>query len=200
MNNDFVRKQYNKIAEAYLKQRNILKSNKYLDKLISLLPKKSTILDIGCGAAIPIDSYLINHGFKVIGIDISEKQIELAKKNVPKGTFMQKDMSLLRDYEYKVDAVVSFYAVFHIDRNKHLDLFKKIKKFIPKNGYILMTMGYDDWEGKEKLVGNEDMEWSQFGVDKNKEIIKKAGFQIIFDEIDTSGGEKHLVVIAKNSG
>ena len=198
MNNDFVRRQYNKTADEYLRQRDAFKNNKYLDKLMALLPKGATILDIGCGAGIPIDSYLIKRGYKIIGIDISDKQIELAHKNVPEGRFERKDMSELKDREYSVNAIVSFYAIFHTPRENHLDLFRKMKTFIPIGGYILVTMGYSDWEGKENNFFGDEMEWSHYDADKNKEIIKQTGFQIIFNEIDTTGGEKHLVVIAKS--
>jgi 2-polyprenyl-3-methyl-5-hydroxy-6-metoxy-1,4-benzoquinol methylase len=197
MNNDFIRKQYNKIAEKYLLHRDTFKNDKYLDKLISLIPNRSVILDVGCGAGIPIDQYLVNKGFKVIGIDISDKQIELAKQNVPQGYYERKDMSQLQEGEYKVDAVISFYAIFHTPRGTHLDIFKKIRSFISPGGYILATMGYSNWEGKDNDFFGDEMKWSHYGEDKNKEIIKEAGFRIIFDEIDTSGGEKHLVVMAQ---
>ena len=72
------------------------------------------MLDIGCGPGIPVDRYLIDNGDKVIGLDISESQIELAKKNVPEATYEVKDISTLTMREYSVDAVVSFYVVFHI--------------------------------------------------------------------------------------
>jgi len=77
-------------------------------------------------------------------------------------------------------------------------LFRKIKTFIPRGAYILVTMGNDEWEGKEAGAGGEMMEWSHYGADKNLEIIENAGFQIVFNKIDTSGGEKHLVIIAKS--
>jgi cyclopropane fatty-acyl-phospholipid synthase-like methyltransferase len=198
MDSDFIRKQYNKVAEKYFILRKSFKSEPYLKKFSSFLPKGVTILDIGCGSGIPVDSYFTKHDFKVIGIDISDKQIELARKNVPSASFEQKDMSKLKNNEYQVGAVVSFYAIFHTPRETHLDLFRKIKTFIPKKAYILVTMGYDEWEGAEKGAGGEMMEWSHYGADKNREIIEKAGFQIVFNKIDTSGGEKHLVIIAKN--
>jgi cyclopropane fatty-acyl-phospholipid synthase-like methyltransferase len=198
MNSDFIRKQYNKIADEYLKHRNLFKSDKYLEILINLLPTGATILDIGCGAGIPVDKYLLEKGFRVIGIDISDRQIELATKNVPTGIFKRKDMLELKDKEYSVDAVISFYAIFHTPRKKHLDLFKKIKTFLPKGGIILVTMGYGDWEGKNKDFFGGEMEWSYYDAEKNKAIIKKAGFEIIFNEIDNSGGEKHLIVIGRS--
>lgn len=141
MTNDLVKQSYNKIAQNYLAGRDQFKNVKYLDKLNNLLRHNSTILDIGCGAGVPIDQYLVGKGHKVIGIDISEKQIELAKKNVPEAKYIVKDMSNLKSGEYQVDAVVSFYAIFHTPREMHLDLLKKIYSFLNRGGYLLITMG-----------------------------------------------------------
>lgn len=197
MLNDKVRKGYNKIADQYLQYRDQFKNNKHLDKLIELLPKGKTVLDIGCGAGVPIDSYLIDKGYCVVGIDISEKQIELAQKNVPQGKYERKDMSLLKDKEYNVDAVVSFYAIFHTSRENHLELLKKMYSFLNEGGFLLVTMGASDWVGTENDFCGEEMSWSHYDAETNKKLIIQAGFTIVFDEIDTSGNEKHLVVLAK---
>ena len=93
MNNKFVKDAYNKIALDYSATRDQFKNLKYLEKLNTLLKPNSTILDIGCGAGVPIDKYFVDHGHKVIGIDISEKQIEMAKKNLPDGRFEVRDLS-----------------------------------------------------------------------------------------------------------
>ncbi len=196
MDNNAVRQGYNQIAEAYLKNRDQFKNQKYLDKLIALLPKGSTILDIGCGAGMPIDLYLVQHGYKIIGIDISEKQIELAKANVPQGDFSVRDMSTLKKREFTVDAVISFYAIFHISREQHIALFGKIKSFLSPGGLLLVTMGSSDWVGSEDFYGTE-MSWSHYDATMNKQIVESAGFSILESEIDTSGGEKHLVILAK---
>jgi 2-polyprenyl-3-methyl-5-hydroxy-6-metoxy-1,4-benzoquinol methylase len=37
----------------------------------------SAILDVGCGGGIPIAKYLVEKGFRVTGIDSSEKMIRL---------------------------------------------------------------------------------------------------------------------------
>lgn len=197
MSNDFVKQQYNKkIAENYSVARDMYKNDKYLEKLSLLLAPNSTILDIGCGAGVPVDKFFLSHGYKIIGLDISEKQIELAKRNLPDGEFKVEDMSELEEKEYSVDAVVSFYAIFHTQRETHQELFNKINSFLPFGGLILVSMGVNEWEGKGQFHGDE-MFWSHFGADKNREIIKNAGFEILFDEIDENGGEKHLFVIAK---
>jgi cyclopropane fatty-acyl-phospholipid synthase-like methyltransferase len=167
MSNDFVKKQYNKLAENYLAGRDQFKNNKYLDKLNEVLSPNSQILDVGCGAGIPIDKFLINKGYKVIGIDISEKQIELAKKYLPQGEFKVEDMSELTEKEYSVDAVVSFYAIFHTKRESHQEILNKISSFLKKDGLLLVTMGASEWEGKEDNFFGGEMEWSHFGKDIN---------------------------------
>ena len=199
MSNSFVKNQYNKLAENYLAGRDQFKNDKYLERLNSLLSSKSHILDIGCGAGIPVDHFFVKKGHKVTGIDISEKQIELAKKNVPQGNFKVKDMSLLVEGEYSVDAVVSFYAIFHTKREMHEDILHKINSFLEKDGYLLITMGASEWEGKEVDFFGGEMEWSHYGAEKNIELIKNVGFEVIFSEIDTSGNEKHLVILARKN-
>ncbi len=199
MNNDLVKKGYNKSAKNYLSQRDQFSNIKYLEKLNKLLKPNSLILDLGCGAGKPIDKWLIIKGHKVIGIDISEKQIELARKNAPQGQFKVKDMSDLQEKEYQVDAVVSFYTIFHIPRETHQNLFKKIASFLQKNGLILVTMGANEWEGKEQDFHGTEMYWSHYGADKNRKIIQNAGFDILLDEIDEGANERHQIVIAKKT-
>lgn len=197
MSNDDIRKGYNKVAVNYLKGRDKFKNNKYLDRLIELLPKGSVILDLGCGAGIPIDSYLISHGYKVKGLDISEKQIELAKQNVPSAEYELKDMSLLKEKEYSVDAIVSFYAIFHIPRETHRELLRKLHSFLKKDGLLLITMGSSNWVGKENDFFGGEMSWSHYDASTNLDLIKQAGLQIVFEEIDKSANERHLVVLAR---
>jgi SAM-dependent methyltransferase len=197
--NEFIRRQYDKIADAYLQYRDMFKNVKYLDRLISLLKPGSSILDLGCGAGIPVDSCLADRGFRVAGIDISENQVRLAKKNVPKAEFKQKDMSLLRPGEYAVEAVVAFYSIFHTPRETHPVLFATINSFLPMGGLLLVTMGTSDWVGKETDFCGEEMEWSHYDADRNRDIVRQAGFALLTDEIDESGGERHLVILGRKN-
>jgi cyclopropane fatty-acyl-phospholipid synthase-like methyltransferase len=196
---DLVRKGYDKIAKRYMEVRNQFVNNRYLEKLNKLLEPGSIILDIGCGAGKPIDRFFVYRGHKVIGIDISKKQTNLAKKNVPQATYMVKDISNLQKEEYQVDAVVSFYTILHIPRETHQELFEKMNSFLPKGGLALVTMASSEWEGIEDFYGVK-MYWSHYGPEKNREIIEKAGFEVTLDEIDTSGGERHQVILARKTG
>ena len=102
---ELVEKGYNKIAEAYYAHRDLNKFNSELDRLISLIPKGAHILDVGCGVGIPTSKYLIERGFKVTGIDISETMLNLAQKNVPNGKFIKMDMNEIKFEENTFDTM-----------------------------------------------------------------------------------------------
>ena len=191
-----VKDSYNKIAGVYLVNRDRLKSGKYVQQLLRYLPKKSTILDLGCGAGVPVDDIFLKSGHSVIGIDNSEEQIKLARKNCPGGDFFVSDITQLKEKEYQVEAVVSFYTIFHTTRETQAKTFQIIASYLKKGGMLLVTMGDREFEGTHTLHG-EPMWSSQYGTARNHKMVEVAGFKILTDEIDLSGGERHQVMLAQ---
>jgi len=190
-----VKDAYNLCADAYGLNRDIFPNQKYLEKLNTHLKANSQILDVGCGAGIPVDDYLVLKGHHLTGVDISEKQIELAKINVPEATYLVGDMSEMDFQQNSFDAIVSFYAIFHIPKEDHLELFKRIFNLLKDGGLFLATLGYEEWESCEEFCG-VTMHWSHYDKDKNLQLVKQTGFEIITAEVDESGGERHFVVLA----
>jgi 2-polyprenyl-3-methyl-5-hydroxy-6-metoxy-1,4-benzoquinol methylase len=196
MNTNLVVSGYNQLADRYWREREQLGSGKYLNKLIEKLKMGSRILDLGCGDGIPVDRQLIKKGFLVTGLDISEKMIERARKNCPRGDFQVKNMLDLINGEYEVEAVVSMYAIFHIPRDKHRELLLVINSFLPIGGLLLITMGDKDFEGEHEAY-NVPMWSSHFGPKKNLEMVMNAGFEVVINEIDFTGGEKHQFLLGQ---
>jgi cyclopropane fatty-acyl-phospholipid synthase-like methyltransferase len=192
-----VRASYDQIGELYTAQRSDLATaESYLRELVVRLPAKSTVLDIGCGAGVPIDRALLEEGFRVIGVDLSPKQIERARQLNPAGAYAVRDMLDLRPGDYHVDAVVSFFAIFHVPREHHRSLLKVIRSFLRPDGLLLVTMGASMDEGWDDFFGST-MFWSQYDPGQNHELVENAGFDILLDEIDASAGERHQILLAE---
>jgi len=196
MHTKLIKTSYNQVAAAYNRNRQELKSTKYLNKLLTLLPPQSSVLDLGCGAGIPVDTTLTAKGHLVTGLDISKTQISLARKNCPRGDFQLKDISSLKPRQYAVAAVVSFYAIFHIPREKHSQLLQTINSFLPIGGYLLLTMGDRNFEGFHNFFG-VTMWSSHYHPTTNTKLVQTTGFKILLDELDTSGRENHQIILAQ---
>jgi SAM-dependent methyltransferase len=63
--------------------------------LVERLPPGARVLDVGCGTGLPTARRLVDAGFKVTGIDISEGMLQLSRQNVPEATFTRLDVAEL---------------------------------------------------------------------------------------------------------
>ncbi len=196
MGNEAVRDGYEQIAATYAAQRDQFKSLPYLERFVELLPPDGMVLDVGCGAGKPVDEFLVEHGYTVHGLDLSARMIELARANVPQATYEMRDMLDLKPGEYRVDGIVSFYAIFHTPREHHEALLSQFASFLPQGGAILITMGESEWEGVEDFLG-APMSWSHYGAERNRELVERAGFHVLLDEIDRSANEAHQVILGR---
>lgn len=193
---EIVKNGYNQIAGAYFKNRERLKSGRYVRQLLRYLPKQASILDLGCGSGVGVDDILIKAGHRVMGIDIAQEQIKLARKYCPGGEFAVGDISKLRRGVYSVQAVVSFYVLFHVPRSEQGRVLSVIASYLDRGGMLLITMGDREFEGEHTLHG-VPMWVSQWGTAKNRQIVEAAGFKILEDSIATSSGERHQVILAQ---
>ena len=173
---------YDRIARLYAGRRDWQSSTPHLQRLNERLAKDSLILDLGCGAGLPVDRWLVDHGHRVIGLDISREMLALARRNVPQATYQQRDMANLKEGDYVVDAVVCFFALFHVDRSRHGRLLRCVRSYLPRDGLLLLTTGRTDWEGEEGFLGAK-MAWSHFDRATNRSLIEAAGFEILSDDL-----------------
>jgi 2-polyprenyl-3-methyl-5-hydroxy-6-metoxy-1,4-benzoquinol methylase len=105
-----------------------------LEDLVSLLPSKAAVLDLGCGAGVPVTCWLADRGFIVTGVDVSARQLELARMNVPAGTFLKADMTELVFAPESFDAVVAFHSIIHVPRTEHPALLESIYRWLKPEG------------------------------------------------------------------
>lgn len=192
-----VRRGYDAAAESYSAERDQFESQKHLERFRALIPPPGEVLDVGCGSGIPVDRYLVEEGYSVTGIDLSPKQIELAKGSVPGAHFEVMNMLDLRSGQYDVDGILSFYAIFHTPRERHEELLNTLASFLRPGGVMLITMGASDYEGTEEDFHGVEMYWSHYDPPRNRELVEKAGLTVVSDEIDEGGSEHHQVIIAR---
>ena len=177
----------------------------YLEKLIKKhCPNAKEILDLGCGTGTH-DFYFAKKGYDVVGIDLSENMISIAKDKqdelgLNKISFHQGDLRTV-DLNRQFDVVVSLFHVMNY-LTSNSDMYKGFKnaiKHIKKGGIFI----FDCWYGPAVLTDlpkigvrrlqNEKIKTTrivepQFYPNKN---IVDVNYEIFVEEVETS----KLVVI-----
>jgi len=193
---DIVRDGYNKIASLYHAKRGEFENRPELEEFIKALPDSARILDAGCGAGVPVARFLADKKFRVVGIDMSEAMISLARKNVPDALFVKMNMLRMGFAPESFDGIISCYAIIHNKRESNFDLFKAFNRILVPGGTMLVSVGIDDWEDIDNYYG-VDMFWSHYAPDRTVALIKKAGFEIVFERAVESNDERHYWVMAR---
>ena len=174
---ELVRSSYNTCADAYSAQRTV--EHKELDLLSSFLKEGSAVLDIGCGSGVPV-SLRLSSRFCLTGVDISDRMIELAKEKVTNAEFIRANILDVDFAENSFDAIISFYALFHIPRKEQPILFHQLYKWIKPGGFFFATYakgGYRVPGYTEDDFFGTKMYWSNFSFERFRELIKMSGFK-----------------------
>ena len=191
---------YDAIAYQYLASRTQKTTDlQLLDEFIRKQPAKARVLDAGCGAGIPVTQILSAY-FEVVGVDFSEKQIELARKNVPNANFICQDMTKLDFSDRSFEGICSFYSNIHIPREEHRMLLDNFYRMLKPNGLTLLCLGAEEMENDlERDFHGQRMYWSHCGADTYETMLKEAGFIPLLSKIvpDETYGGKHLFVLAQ---
>jgi cyclopropane fatty-acyl-phospholipid synthase-like methyltransferase len=177
---------YDAIARRYLEWSGLepaAERARQLARLLGLLPSGARVLELGCGAGVPVTRALAQR-CQVTGVDISAAQIELARAHVPDAVFVQSDMATLDVAPRSFDAVVAFYALIHVPRAEHAALLARIYSWLRPGGLLFATMGAGespaavepDWLGAP-------MYWSHFDAATNRALVRQAGFTLSSAEV-----------------
>jgi SAM-dependent methyltransferase len=154
---------------------------RFLDDLADRLPAGALVLDLGCGNGTKIAR--LADRFEVTGVDISERQVRLARATVPTASLVQADFTVLDAPAGSFDAVTALYSLVHVPREEHPALLGRIRGWLKPGGLFLASLSHvggpdrvDEWLGVE-------MFFSGFNADTNRRLVRDAGFELLADEV-----------------
>lgn len=184
---------YDHIADWYLDwvTNQTSPRERYTEKVLANANVSSPhILEIGCGAGVPITRMLLDRGATVVANDISTKQIEMARARCPepRATFVSGDMNKALDFAPAIlDGVVGFYSVFHLPREEQKVLLAKIRSWLKPGAMFAFNLATVDEEEIHGEMMGHGMFWSSFDTEGNKAMVAAAGFEAIEVEVLEAG-------------
>jgi SAM-dependent methyltransferase len=197
---DLVRRGYDALSYHY--RSDDADDGQYAPWLVDLqgrLPVSGAVLDLGCGCGVPVARFLADAGYHVTGVDISDVQIERARRLVPAGTFVRADATRLDLPSASFDAVVCLYALIHMPLADQPRLIARIATWLRPGGWLLTTVGNGAWTGTEDnwLGGPATMWWSHADAATYREWLVAAGFAIESEEFVPEGASGHALFRAR---
>ncbi len=196
---------YDRCAPAYSDARS-RDSEAALAPIIDRLPAASCVLDLGCGAGVPV-ARTLSRLYDVIGADISASMLHLARVQAPEAALVRADMATVAFAADSFDAVVSFYAIFHLPREEHEPLLRRIHGWLRPGGLLLATLAMTDEPAYTEEFFGVEMYWSNYGLDAYPPMLKRAGFEVLAVSVLEHGyddpaakPERHPLVLAQKAG
>jgi len=178
---DAVRSGYDDLAEIYAGNRNPDADElTILDRFLGSLPPSARILDAGCGQGEPILRTLTTDR-EAVGLDLSRRQLQLAREAVPDTPILQGDMTRFPVEAGTFDAVVAFHSLIHIPLEQHQQVVDECARVLHPGGRILLTEGTGEWCGTNPdwLDSGVEMQWHIAGQEATREQLREAGFRIV---------------------
>lgn len=181
---EIVARGYDRIADRYLAWSSDHSVRlRWMGEFRSALPPPARVLDLGCGAGVPVAQRLVEAGYEVTGIDVSPDQIARATANVPGATFLVGSMTETEFDPASFDGVFSTYAITHVPRIVHTEVFRRIHGWLRPGGVFVASLGAadsPDWVGEWLGV---EMFFSHFDTDANLHLLGATGFTVERSEV-----------------
>lgn len=148
-----------------------------LDKFMKDITDPKVVIDIGCGNGKLYDTYLVDNGADLTGIDLSERQVEEAQHNCPAGKFMVGNIVTDTLSVPDADGVVAFYSLFHIRIEDLPKVFTTIHSMLNDGGKLLFIV-YTRKDGRKVDADwcNKPMVWYHAPAETYKSIAEFCGF------------------------
>jgi SAM-dependent methyltransferase len=156
--------------------------DRHLARFIELLPAAGSVLDLGCGAGLPSTGRLAET-FRVVGADISDAQIALARRNVPAAELLRADMLDLDFPDASFDGIAALYSIAHVPREQHPRVFALVRRWLRPGGVFLASLGAGDlpsWTGEWLGV---PMFFSSHSAEANLRLLRDAGLDVLRSDL-----------------
>lgn len=150
-------------------------SENLIEKLLGWIPEKhGFILDVACGKGAS-SRYLTKYypADRITGINISEKQLEIARENVPGCNFFVMDATCLDFQDETFDNIICVEAAFHFNTRRHF--FSEAYRVLKPGGWLVLSDILMHVEAERKRMYRHEENYVQ---DENQyqQILESCGF------------------------
>jgi SAM-dependent methyltransferase len=166
------------------------------------LPEKGKVLDLGCGTGLPYARYLVEKGFDVLGVDLSEEMVKVASMNVPMASFVQLSMNEIT-YRDEFDGALSSFSMLLLPPDLFKETASRVCSALVEGGYFYLSLNeparVSDDPDSDVFVNimGQDMYSRAYAVEEIESIFQPLGFSLVkfnrYIQVSEEFGEEHVI-------
>jgi SAM-dependent methyltransferase len=175
-----------------------------IDWISVRLPDGARILDIGSGTGRPTAEVLAKRGFAVTGLDVSEKMVELARRQVPGASFELADVRAYETPAGSWDAVCVFFPLLQMSRDDIDTTLRNVATWLRPGGYLVLATVPADVEGLEFEWMGQPVVATSYSTEAYTERLRATGLELLHVQVSTfqpdhagTGPEEQLFIHAQ---
>ncbi|GIH07291.1 methyltransferase [Rhizocola hellebori] len=150
--------------------------------LLSHLHGDRAVLDVGCGSGLPTAGQLAAAGCTVVGVDTSPVMLELARKNVPTGIFVERDLfdlGGLHPAQGRFDGATAFFSLLMLRRTEIGKALDSIRSVLGHDGLFTVGMVEGDTDYLMREFLGVPVPLTAFPRDELQELLPRHGFTVV---------------------
>ncbi len=170
----------------------------WLAPFFRMLAPGTEVLDLGCGCGVP-EAEMLSARFRLTGVDISDVQIERARRLLPAVRFVRADMTQLAFPAQAFGGIVCLYSLIHVPLTEQPGLLSEVHRWLRPGGLFLVTTGATAWTGVEEgwLGSNAKMYWSHADIPTYETWFRERGFRVLRRRIVPEGAAQHALFLVQ---
>jgi cyclopropane fatty-acyl-phospholipid synthase-like methyltransferase len=175
---------YNAIAEQWEHHRRQLGplEAQVLPLVVEGLAPNSTLLDLGCGTGQPIATFFAAAGFRIVGVDQSPAMLAFAERRLPNEQWVLGTIEKFPSVD-DVSAVVAWDSLFHVPRDRHADIFQRVRDTLPDGGRFAFTAGGSEQPAFTDEMFGHTFFYDSFPPEQVRQLLAAARFRIVQETV-----------------
>lgn len=176
-------REYDLISDWYARNRDGVTGVADVERVLADVPAGANVLDAGCGNGKPIAQMLARRGYRVTGIDSSERMLEQFRTNLPQCAALLGDVARHEFPARTFALIVSWGCLFHLDRAKQEQALANFSRALAGGGHLLFTSAKKDGNVTGAMSG-VSFRYASLGAAAYDRALTSAGLTKIAEYAD----------------
>lgn len=171
------------------------------EKFVSLLPHGGRVLDAGCGSGQKA-RFFQDRGMQVLGIDFSERLLEIARRTASGSDFRLLDLRDIRTLPESFDGVFAQASLLHIPKAETFSVIEgMVSRLVPQGHLYIAVKAQRPGHPAEEIVTENDYGYdyrrffSYYTLDEMRAHVDRSGLSLVHaaPEAPSHGGWMQII-------